>query len=197
MRSRRRGLSASRTRFRSPQRLRVASSGAGRLRVSAPLPCHLDLRVLPQAADRPAASAFVRRRSRVLASGVLPGLVLMRGRDRSPHPPVPLVHRRSPSGSHPGALVPVSRATHAWAASSPRGGRLQRLGGVASTHRPLPEGGVLCRLQRFPGDWPGTPRSVPRPSRSAFRCTSRRRFGSAGLTTSRLLRSWKVVVWRR
>lgn len=151
-RSRRRGLSATRTRFRSPQRLRVASSGAGRLRVSAPLSSLLDLRVLPQAADRPAVLASVRRRPRSLASGVLPGLVLMRGRDRSPHPSVPLVHRRSPSGSHPGALVPVSRATHAWAASSSRGGRLQRLGGVASTHRPLPEGGVRCRLRRFPGD---------------------------------------------
>lgn len=159
-RSRRRGLSATRTRFRSPHRSRVASSGAGRLRVSAPLSSLLDLRVLPQVADRPAAPALVRRRSRSLASGVLPGLVLMRGRDRSPHPSVPLVHRRSPSGSHPGALVPVSRATHSWAASSPRGGRLQHLGGVASTHRPLPEGGVPCRPLLYPGDcsWVSSPR---------------------------------------
>jgi hypothetical protein len=61
----------------------------------------------------------VRRRSLDLASGVLPGLVLMRGRDRLPHPSTPFRCRRSPSGSHPRALVPVSRATHTWSASSP------------------------------------------------------------------------------
>jgi len=54
-RLRRRGLSAGHVRSPSSQRLRVASSGTGRLRVSAPLSLRLDLRVLPQVADRPAA----------------------------------------------------------------------------------------------------------------------------------------------
>jgi hypothetical protein len=109
----------------------------------------------------------------------------MRGRDRSPHPTTPCWYRRSPSDSHPGALVPVSRATHTWAASSPRGGRLQHLGGVASTHRTLPSGGERCRLRRFPGDWPGSPCSVLLSFRSALRCTSRRDVSSAGLKTPR------------
>ena len=133
-RLRHRGLPATRSPTQSGPRSRAASPRPDEWCVAAPFPVLLDLKVLPQTADRSVSCMSVRRRPCRMTPGVLPGLVLMRGRDRSPHPPVPQVHRRSPSGSHPGALVPVSRATHAWAASSPRGGRLQHLGGVASTH---------------------------------------------------------------
>lgn len=81
------------------------------------------------------------------------GLCSVRDLDRLPHPSASRGYRRSPSSSHSGALVPVSRATHSWSASSSRRGRLQHLGGVASTHWPLPEGGVPCRFLLLPGDY--------------------------------------------
>lgn len=115
-RLRRRGLSATHARFRSPHRLRVASSGTGRLRVSAPLSLRLDLRVLPQGADRPVAlprpktgAAHFRCAPWACALCVVWTVRLIRRHHTG--------YRRSPSSSHSGALVPVSRATHAWSAS--------------------------------------------------------------------------------
>lgn len=117
------------------------------------------------------------------------GLCCLRGRDRSPHPSVQPVHRRCPADSRPEALVPASRATHAWAASSSLGGRLQRLGGGASTHGLLPEGGVPCRTLRTPVDYNGS----LRPRGGAPLGISWRR----GLATSRAGESWRVGSWRR
>ena len=118
------------------------------------------------------------------------GLCSVRGLDRLPHPSVPQGYRRSPSSSHSGALVPVSRATHAWAASTSRRGRLQHLGGGASTHRPLPEGGVPCRFRRLPGDYSWD-------SSLRLRSTLGRSLAYAGLATSRILGPEKAGFWRR
>ena len=74
-RSRRGGLSTTHARLPSLHRLRAAASRAVQQRVSAPLSARLDLRVLPQAADRPVSSASSEDESSD-ASGALPGLVL-------------------------------------------------------------------------------------------------------------------------